>query len=301
MNRWLRREGVEVGIGGDRLARAEELAAACAIGAVERDEFAEVDQMEAMSGFEQLSLEMELAAAALDVGLHGASEAMPEQVRARLREIAKEYASGGVRSGASLPVASVSVRSSMLSADDVRTEGTANVIGRTHGTGLALWAGWLAAAACLAIAAFAWVGRGSGGGAGSVSLREALVQLQQGASDVREAVWDRGPDQTAANCSGRVVWSGTKQEGYMVFSGLKANDPSKEQYQLWVFDADRDARYPVDGALFDVAAESGEVIVKISPRLRVANVKMFVVTVEKPGGVWVSDRSRVATIAKIDG
>jgi len=34
----------------------------------------------------------------------------------------------------------------------------------------------------------------------------------------------------------------------MRFSGLPANDPQQEQYQLWIFDASRGEDYPIDAA-----------------------------------------------------
>ena len=40
----------------------------------------------------------------------------------------------------------------------------------------------------------------------------------------------------------------------MRFRGLAANNPTQIQYQLWMFDAERDERYPVDGGVFDVPA-----------------------------------------------
>jgi hypothetical protein len=41
------------------------------------------------------------------------------------------------------------------------------------------------------------------------------------------------------------------------------------------------------------------VIVPITAHLRAKNPKMFAITVEKPGGVVVSKREKVAAIAKV--
>jgi anti-sigma-K factor RskA len=54
----------------------------------------------------------------------------------------------------------------------------------------------------------------------------------------------------------------------------------------------------VDGGVFDVSSD-GEVIVPINARLRVSRATLFAVTVEKPGGVVVSSRERIAALAKI--
>ena len=71
-------------------------------------------------------------------------------------------------------------------------------------------------------------------------------------------------------------------------AGMAANDPANAQYQLWIIDPDRDAR-PVDGGVFDVPAGAAEVIVTIDAKLAIARPTAFAVTLEKPGGVVVSD------------
>ena len=82
----------------------------------------------------------------------------------------------------------------------------------------------------------------------------------------------------------------------MRFVGLAAHDPTKTQYQLWIFDKDRDDKYPVDGGVFD-AGPNGEVIIKISPKLHVDEPVLFAVTVEASGGVVVSKRERIVVTA----
>lgn len=97
---------------------------------------------------------------------------------------------------------------------------------------------------------------------------------------------------------GDVVWSDATQTGYMRFRGLKANDPTVEQYQLWVFDAERDDKHPVDGGVFNIPAGADEAIVPIDAKLPVSKAVLFAITVERPGGVVVSDRSRLPLLAK---
>ena len=84
----------------------------------------------------------------------------------------------------------------------------------------------------------------------------------------------------------------------MRFAGLAPNDPTREQYQLWIFDKDRPAETPVDGGVFDVDPATGEVVIAIDPKVRVTDATMFAVTVEKPGGVVVSKRERIPVLAK---
>lgn len=166
---------------------------------------------------------------------------------------------------------------------------------------------WSLAAVFALLAGAAWLVPGvisPRGGAGTsntlaVATRaEALAKLAAGAKKVATGAWSPGNDATGAACTGEVLWNAAEQRGYMVFRGLKPNDPKIEQYQLWIFDPERDARFPVHGGVFNVTS-TGEVVVPIEPRLGVPKAAVFVVTVERPGGVWVSDRSRVSVKAEL--
>ena len=96
-----------------------------------------------------------------------------------------------------------------------------------------------------------------------------------------------------AKTSGDVVWSGSRQRGFLRISGLAANEPTESQYQIWIVEGGRGR--PVPGGVFDVGREAGEVIVPILPRVFVQGPTTFVVTVEKPGGAedYSEERSRV--------
>ena len=126
-----------------------------------------------------------------------------------------------------------------------------------------------------------------------IAARTALLAE---ADDAVTIAWGDPADADAANL-GDVVWSDSRQKGYMRFRGLPVNDPSVEQYQLWVFDAERDDRYPVDGGVFDIGKE-GESVVPIDLKLPVFEAAMFAITIEEPGGVVVSDRSRLPLLAQ---
>jgi hypothetical protein len=169
-------------------------------------------------------------------------------------------------------------------------------------------AAWMAAAAgiALAVGAFLWASNQEPEKitievpvkpAPQPAPAQARAELLASATDVKTLSWSAGPDASGAKTSGDIVWSASKQEGYMRFTGLAANDPKLEQYQLWIFDKDRNDKYPVDGGVFDVGA-GGEVVVKISAKLFVKEPVLFAVTVEQPGGVVVSDRKRIAVTAK---
>jgi hypothetical protein len=156
---------------------------------------------------------------------------------------------------------------------------------------------WLAAAACLLVAAgavwFAWQRQQA---TPIISPADARSSLLASTTDAKPIAWSATADANATGASGDVVWSTAQQRGYMRFVGLAANDPKQFQYQLWIFDKNRDDKYPVDGGVFDVSS-TGEVIVAISPKLHVSDATLFAVTVERPGGVVVSKRERIVVTA----
>ena len=130
------------------------------------------------------------------------------------------------------------------------------------------------------------------------TVAEARDRLIREARDLKRASWTKGTVKESEGVTGEVVWSDEKQIGYMTFRGLPANDPNREAYQLWIFEqADLEA-HPKDGGVFNIA-ESGEVIVPIEAKLRVVDPKAFAVTVEKPGGVVVSERGKIAALAPV--
>lgn len=130
--------------------------------------------------------------------------------------------------------------------------------------------------------------------------RDALIaDANSGRGDAVLVKWDKTADPAAADASGDVVWSNVAQRGFMRFHNLAPNDPRRSQYQLWVFDAERDEKYPVDGGVFDIPATGEDVIVPIRVKLPVNKATLFAVTVEPPGGVVVSNRQRLPLLAKI--
>ncbi len=128
---------------------------------------------------------------------------------------------------------------------------------------------------------------------------EMRKDLMASAPDLEKASWSAGKMLELKDVSGDVVWSDKEQAGYMRLKGLPANDPNKEQYQLWIYEENQGDKTPIDGGVFDVA-ENGEVIVPIEAKLRAKNPKMFAITIEKPGGVVVSKGEKLAVIAKPD-
>ena len=178
---------------------------------------------------------------------------------------------------------------------------------------LAMFGGWAAAAACLIVAV---VASQPAPEAPEPTVAQNLAALESADPAVATASWlsiDQVPPLNADaphrfddGITGEVVWSEARDEGYMKISGIAANDPQEWVYQLWIFDKSRDAgdltQRPVDGGVFnfDLAQRdpaTGDVIVPINAKLPVGEAFLFAVTVEKPGGVVVSDRDIVFVAA----
>ncbi len=172
------------------------------------------------------------------------------------------------------------------------------------------WFGWAAAAAaCIALALNIWFTRTQPveiaknqppvNTPKTLSTVELRDQLLTATKDVIKAAWSEGNVKGLAKVVGDVVWSDEKQTGYMTLKGLPANDKAKETYQLWIFDKTQDPKTPIDGGTFDVNAD-GEVVIPITAKLKALKPEMFAITVEKPGGVVVSQRGKIAAIAKVE-
>jgi hypothetical protein len=239
-------------------------------------------------------------AAAVSIS-HLTSEEVPEGLRERLESDARRWIKGHTTEGA-----------------DVVDLGS-----RRDRPAPRPWMQWLAAASIL-VAAVGWYQASMVAmerdslqaqlatlGADLESQRQLVAQLRNppapdlGTMRARLAgagapvvAWSITEDPAASEASGDLVWDDRRQEGYMRFKNLAPNDPDVYQYQLWIFDATRDERHPVDGGVFDVPAGSDEVIVPIRAKLPVGAPVLFAITVERPGGVVVSDRERIALVAK---
>lgn len=152
------------------------------------------------------------------------------------------------------------------------------------------WAGWGVAASLLFLFLL-----GSPPPLDPARARETLVA----AADTIVVEWTQGTDTSAgAQVSGDVVWNPARQAGFMRFVDLQPNVTGERQYQLWIIDGDRPTEPPVDGGVFDVTS-GGEVVVPIDPKLSIGRATVFAVTVEKPGGVVVSDKGAAGTFVTV--
>ncbi len=161
--------------------------------------------------------------------------------------------------------------------------------------GLAL----LAMAACLAFVIFNWdVIFESGNTTGPVAELSVVKKMElfvdSSPTDLVDVAWTQNTDKDA---KGKVVWSDSRQEGYMVFEGLDINDSKVNQYQLWIFE-DLNQKYPIDGGVFDISS-TGKTVIPIDTRIPVDKVVRFAITVEEPGGVVVSERENIPILADV--
>lgn len=275
------------GAGGDRLLDLLCDRATCGLSEAERAEF------EALCAeFPELNDgSIERAAAAADVAIsRGGVERMPDHLRTKILLDGQRIVSGQGASGASR-------RAPERTPTSVRASGARRSDPMRIG-------GWLAAAAAIVVAAIGWMRPGGTGVAPDttppVAIRpasEVRAQLLASAPDavvIPLADWDN-PEQ--AGVTGDVVWSESEQAGYLRLAGLKRNDPTVEQYQLWIVDS-RGMGQRISGALFDATPDpvTGEVVVRIEPRIATQGAAAFALTIEKPGGVWVSDMTRRVVI-----
>lgn len=156
--------------------------------------------------------------------------------------------------------------------------------------------GWYAAAVAIVIAAVAWWPEFGRTPATPPASPEFLVTrlLEEPTTTQVQCSCTEDPLCRGGQTCGDVVWNPERGEGYLRLVGIEPNDPQEFQYQVWIVDATRDERYPVDGGVFDVPSDCREVIVPIRAALPVGSAALFAVSVEKPGGVVVSDRRFVA-------
>ncbi len=272
-----------------RLERVNELLAGSAIGDLTGEELFELRETLASlkrEGFDLSTIEnYDSLAAAIAVGPDGTPEALPAALRARL-----------LRQGEAMVGRALADRPVPLTSPVSRARSASR---------LSAWSGWSVAAAALLVAAIGWLRPGAVVGpaieAPTWAQRQDLIQNQ---TDTNVFTFTPTDDPVGkALAGGDVVWNQRLQRGFLRFKSLAANDPDREQYQLWIFDPGRPTEYPVDGGVFDarssmIEPSTGDLIVPIDARLLVkANPAAFAVTVEQAGGVVVTDRKRVFALA----
>lgn len=156
------------------------------------------------------------------------------------------------------------------------------------------WLGW-AAAACLLV--FFNIPESSIPSAvPELTYAQKLDSLTKEAPETQRLAFTPASD-PYNNISGEAVWNDARQEGYMSLVNLPVNDPTQNQYQLWIVDPERDD-LPVDGGVFDIQSGALTSIIPIRNTLPINKPVAFVITLEQPGGVVKSKQEVVVALAK---
>jgi anti-sigma-K factor RskA len=249
----------------DPMIRFEELSAGRALGDLTVDEERELLLLGEQLGVE-FDIAFELLVASIEVELLQASaEPLPAALVARLQKCADDNAAGEPTNVVRPPVS----------------------IWRQFATNPL--SGWAAAAAVVLFFAL------DQPQPASLSPVQAENRLRSEASDLIERKFEGLGD--FKNTTGKVVWSDSKQQGYMTLSGIPVNDPAKAQYQLWIVDPKRDEA-PVDGGVFDIPSDGSPIVIPIVAKLSLTEPQAFVITLEQPGGVVKSKQEQVVALAK---
>lgn len=170
----------------------------------------------------------------------------------------------------------------------------------------AAWLGWCVAAGLAFLCAGLWFSQGRQDGpsvASSNAWNESTAAAWMNSHPdslrlewtVKDPTLINSPEEGLS--PGSLVWDPRSQSGFMSFQTLPINDAAVQQYQLWIIDPQRDDE-PIDGGVFDIV-RGGETFVPIVAKLDVIAAVGFAITVEKPGGVVVSDQSRLPLLAMV--
>ena len=264
-----------------RLERYLELLAAQALGDLGGDEATELTAL--AKEFPEIDAEeFDRVSAALCLALSPCrDEEMPSELRAQIQRDAAGYVT-------QVPVTQVQNTDNQTFVEPRRQHGEMQSVSRRE------MIAWLVTAASLLVAVIGWITQPQPVGKPSLAKLRADLLL---APDLVQSEWQAGKHPFDTDVQGEVIWSSDKQEGYMRFVGMPVNDPSQEQYQLWIIDPARDDE-PIDGGVFDVT-DDGEVIVPIRAKLGVLAPQAFAITIEKPGGVVVSTQESLPLLAPV--
>ncbi len=265
--------------------RTLDLLAQDATEGLEATQLAELEAISPEGDLEELRrrARLELAAASLHLALLPADAAsrLPAPLEQRLHEAGRRFAKE---------------RSGIIARIGPSPASTLPAVSRPSVLG---WVPWAVAACFAVVAAWSYL-RPSLGPAPSpspvpfASATQTPASVRQ-AADLIEVAWTPWDNPQVAGVQGDVRWSESLQRGIMRFRWLPANDPASTQYQLWIID-ERGMGQRISGAVFN-ASNSGEIEVPVEPLIPVRNAAAFAVTVERPGGTWVSDMSRRVVIA----
>src|SRR5208283_2538684 len=189
--------------------------------------------------------ELEQAAAAICVAATPATDRLPPELIGRLEQQATAFLAAAEHTQGA--------------GDAARREPQREPQRSSPRLASAAMAGWWAAAACLLLAIGAWWRAAAPSVAPARQFHQPPPPVSRTPAEERALLLAgfaavRIPlgatkDPAAAGVSGDVVWDPITQRGFIRFVGMPVNDPKVQQYQIWIFDAERDQRYPVDGGI----------------------------------------------------
>lgn len=181
---------------------------------------------------------------------------------------------------------------------------------------------WATAAACLLVATMLWFTKPTTNqtspmiGEAEPPTENAVVERRQTAAVVltvaeqREQLLASAPDvlhlrlvnsdsgAVAQEPGGDIVWSNGQQIGYLRLQGLANDGSARRQYQLWIIGGDASSNEFINGGMFFVDRNMGELTVPIHADDFVQMPKMFLVNVEPLGG---GETLTTSLLAKADG
>lgn len=161
---------------------------------------------------------------------------------------------------------------------------------------------WLATSACLALAAFLWFQPDRSDSQIvqntsliAVSSEKALNEFiaGKGNENVFKVSLGSGNHDSGKDCQASVVWDRKLKRGFLTVNNLATNEPTVEQYQLWIIDKKRGDEDRPNAGVFDIS-KPGVNVFEFRSELPIFEAQGFAVTVEKSGGVAVSDLSKIS-------
>ncbi|MFK7736644.1 MAG: anti-sigma factor [Pirellulaceae bacterium] len=274
----------------------EELVAGEVLGELTESERDRLGDFRNTREYSELSLSLQATLGGVQLALEPSMEVMPDALKDRIVRDAPGYLKQ-TDEMSDLP----EVRLNLDRATEVDLN-AGEGLRRSSGTRSGLPAirealAWLACAAAIVVAVGLWKPESK---PVELTLSQQREVLQRSAQTI-QVPWAAATSPFETPVSGDVVWNTEQQQGVMRFVGLPKNDPTVEQYQLWIIDPGRDEE-PIDGGVFDAGDvdENGEVFVEINAKLNVVSPGAFAITIEKPGGVVVSTQDRLPLIAMVN-
>lgn len=234
--------------------------------------------------------EFEAAAAAYDLArMDDLADAMPDGLAERIRVAAELTDAADTRDASRV----VSMPRAQATAGATGGTSTAATPRRRRNI-----APWLAVAASLVIAVAGWwpqLAPQTSTTTDPAAARDAFIAS---ADQLMRVPLSGTDDPAASNASGELVWDPETQRGFVTVRNLAKNQPTEAQYQLWIFDSQRDT-HPVDAGVFNVD-DADQTVIDFTAKLPVGKPKLFAITVEQPGGVVVSDQGRIAMVGQVE-